>query len=85
MVDCGIKDGRTDRISPSLVWRAAQISRMVCPSRCAYWKSMGEMRRIPSVKMSEGVMRSPNASAASRANFERASQPSISALGLASA
>ena len=47
MVDCGISDGRTERIRPSRVWRAEQSSRMVYPSRCAYWKSIGETRRMP--------------------------------------
>src|ERR1044071_3177075 len=43
------------------------------------------MRRMPSTKMSDGVIRSPNARAANNTSFDRASNPSISALGYAEA
>src|ERR1035438_8312131 len=42
MVEVGISAGRTNRISPSGVLRPPQISRMVCFSALAYWKSRRE-------------------------------------------
>ena len=73
IVDDGISAGRTKRISPSGVLRPPQTSRMVCFSVRAYWKSSGVIRRMPSMKMSDGVIFSPNASAASSTSLLRAS------------
>src|ERR1035438_2692854 len=64
MVEVGISAGRTNRISPSGVLRPPQISRMVCFSALAYWKSSGVMRRMPSTKMSDAVIFSPKAAQA---------------------